>query len=117
MSILVITLNISDAFPKRAPSEGLAVEVFGGAPFSGLVWVILIVTLMHIVLTKSRWGVYTIAIGGNQLGAEEAGVPATNIKMRNFVVLSSVLWCWQVSPESSKGSGSARLIRSGSIRE
>jgi simple sugar transport system permease protein len=84
------TLNISDAFPKRAPSGGLAVEIFGGARFSGLVWVILIVALLHVVLTKTRWGVYSTAIGGNQLGASEAGVPATKIKMRNFV-LSAML--------------------------
>lgn len=81
-----LTLNLSNAFPKRAPSQGLAVEIFGGAPFSGLAWVILIVVVMHVILTMTRWGVYTFAIGGNQLGAREAGVPSTMIKMRNFVV-------------------------------
>jgi len=80
------TLNISDAFPKRAPSTGVASDVFGGAAFSGLAWVLVIVVLMHIVLTKTRWGVYTIAIGGNKTGAREAGVPSTHIRMRNFVV-------------------------------
>jgi simple sugar transport system permease protein len=54
--------------------------------FSGLAWVIVIVVFMHIVLTKTRWGVYTIAIGGNPMGAREAGVPANRIRMRNFVV-------------------------------
>jgi simple sugar transport system permease protein len=81
-----LTLNISDGFPKRAPSEGLAAAIFGGAPFSGIAWVVAIVIVMHIVLTKTRWGVYTVAIGGNQLGAREAGVPSTRIRMRNFVV-------------------------------
>jgi simple sugar transport system permease protein len=80
------TLNISDGFPKRAPSTGLAADIFGGAAFSGLMWVIVIVTIMHLVLTKTRWGVYTIAIGGNKTGAKEAGVPSTRIRMRNFVV-------------------------------
>jgi len=80
------TLNISDGFPKRAPSTGLAADIFGGAAFSGLMWVIVIVTIMHFVLTKTRWGVYTIAIGGNRTGAKEAGVPSTRIRMRNFVV-------------------------------
>jgi simple sugar transport system permease protein len=80
------TLNISDAFPKRAPSTGIAAEIFGGADFSGLAWVILIVAIMHIVLTKTRWGVYTVAIGGNPTGAKEAGVPSTRIRMRNFVM-------------------------------
>jgi simple sugar transport system permease protein len=80
------TLNISDGFPKRPPSAGLASDIFGGADFSGLLWVIVIVAVMHIVLTKTRWGVYTVAIGGNRTGAREAGVPSTKIRMRNFVV-------------------------------
>ena len=81
-----VTLNISDGFPKRAPSTGLASDIFGGAAFTGLAWVLVIVVVMHIVLTKTRWGVYTIAIGGNKTGAKEAGVPSTRIRMRNFVV-------------------------------
>jgi simple sugar transport system permease protein len=83
------TLNISNAFPVPAPSEGLA-EIFGGAPFSGLGWAILIVVVFHIALTKTRWGVYTIAIGDNRLGAREAGVPANRITIRNFVVSAMV---------------------------
>lgn len=51
-----VTFNLSDGFPARAPSGGLSVNVFGGAPFSGLAWVILIVAVMHVVLTKTRWG-------------------------------------------------------------
>lgn len=81
-----VTLNLSDGFPARAPSVGLDVDIFGGAPFSGLAWVILFVAFLHIVLTKTRWGVYTIAIGDNRLGAREAGVPAYRITMRNFIV-------------------------------
>lgn len=81
-----LTLNLSDAFPKRAPSGTLATDIFGEAHFSGLIWVLVIVAVMHVVLTKTRWGVYTIAIGGNRLGAQEAGVPSTRIRMRNFVV-------------------------------
>jgi simple sugar transport system permease protein len=81
-----VTLNLSDGFPARAPSDGLAVDIFGGAPFSGLGWVILFVALLHTVLTSTRWGVYTIAIGDNRLGAKEAGVPAYRITMRNFIV-------------------------------
>jgi simple sugar transport system permease protein len=84
------TLNISDAFPKRAPSSGVAADVFGlarvgGLP-SGLLWAALIVAIMHIVLTRTRWGVYTIATGGNLVGATEAGVPTRRIKIGNFII-------------------------------
>ncbi len=79
------TLNISDGFPKRVPSTGAA-AIFGDANFSGLMWVIIIVIGMHLILNHSRWGVYTVAVGGNPLGAKEAGVPSRKIKMRNFIL-------------------------------
>ncbi|MGH8948980.1 MAG: ABC transporter permease, partial [Acidimicrobiia bacterium] len=81
-----VTLNISDGFPKQAPSTGAAAAIFGGANFSGLMWVIIIITVMHLILKHTRWGVYTVAIGGNPLGAAEAGVPTRRIKMRNFIL-------------------------------
>jgi simple sugar transport system permease protein len=80
------TLNISDGFPKRPPDEGVAAQIFGAAPFSGLIWVLVIVLGMHIVLNHTRWGVHTVAVGGNPIGASEAGVPSTRVKMRNFIV-------------------------------
>jgi simple sugar transport system permease protein len=83
-----ITLNISDGFPKRAPSEGMAVDLFGGARFSGFAWAVLIAVVMQIVLTQTRWGVHTIATGGNPTGAREAGIPANRIRVRNFAVAS-----------------------------
>ncbi|MGH8947240.1 MAG: ABC transporter permease, partial [Acidimicrobiia bacterium] len=80
------TLNISDGFPKRVPSDAAGAAIFGGANFSGLMWVIIIVIGMHLILNHSRWGVYTVAVGGNPLGATEAGVPSRTIKMRNFIL-------------------------------
>ena len=82
------TLNISDGFPKRAPTDGPAVSVFGGADYSGFWWAVGITLVMHVVLTRTRWGVHTIATGGNPTGAREAGVPANRIRTRNFVVAS-----------------------------
>ncbi|MDY7100010.1 MAG: ABC transporter permease [Actinomycetota bacterium] len=82
------TLNISDGFPKRAPTEGAAVAIFGGARYSGFLWALAITAVMHVVLTRTRWGVYTIATGGNPTGAQESGVPTRRIRIRNFVVAS-----------------------------
>jgi simple sugar transport system permease protein len=82
------TLNISDGFPKRAPTEGVAVEIFGGARFSGFLWVLAVTAAMHVILTRTRWGVYTVATGGSSIAAREAGVPANRIRTRNFVVAS-----------------------------
>ncbi len=33
----------------------------------------MIVVLLQAVLTFTRWGLYTVAIGSNKLGAAEAG--------------------------------------------
>jgi simple sugar transport system permease protein len=40
------------------------------------------------VLTRTRWGLYTIATGGNQLGASEAGINVARIKYGNFMITS-----------------------------
>jgi simple sugar transport system permease protein len=81
-----LTLNISDGFPKRVPADAAGISIFGGANFSGLGWVIVITIVMHLILKHTRWGVYTVATGGNPLGASEAGVPTRRIKMRNFIL-------------------------------
>jgi simple sugar transport system permease protein len=83
-----VTLNISDGFPKRAPIDAATARIFGGADYSGFLWAVGITLVMHVILTQTRWGVYTIATGGNPIGAREAGVPANRIRTLNFVVAS-----------------------------
>ena len=82
------TLNISDGFPKRAPTDDTGVGVFGAAQYSGFLWALGIAVVMHVVLTRMRWGVYTVATGGNPVGARESGVPTNRTRMQNFVVAS-----------------------------
>ena len=41
---------------------------------------------LHIVLTRTRWGLHTIAAGGNLLGAREAGIHVNRIKYGNFMI-------------------------------
>jgi simple sugar transport system permease protein len=82
------TLTISDGFPKPAPEGGIA-EVLGGARYSGFVWAVVITVIAHIVLASTRWGVHTVATGGNPLGAREAGVPTRRIKLGNFMLAAT----------------------------
>ena len=49
-------------------------QIFGGGTYSELIWAIGIVIVLQLVLTFTRWGIYTVAVGGNRLGAAEAGV-------------------------------------------
>jgi simple sugar transport system permease protein len=43
-----------------------------------------------VVLTRTRRGLYTIAVGGNLLGAAEAGIRTARIKIGNFMITSSL---------------------------
>ena len=46
----------------------------------------MIVVVLQVVLTFTRWGLYTVAIGSNKLGAAEAGVKVKLVTIRNFVL-------------------------------
>jgi simple sugar transport system permease protein len=63
-------------------------KVFGGGTYSELIWAIAIVAVLQVVLTFSRWGIYTVSIGSNKLGAAEAGVRVRLVTIRNFVLCS-----------------------------
>ncbi|MGH3266289.1 MAG: ABC transporter permease, partial [Trebonia sp.] len=54
--------------------------------WSDLVWAIALTVVFHIVLTRTRWGLHTIAVGGNLLGAREAGIHVNRIKYGNFMI-------------------------------
>jgi simple sugar transport system permease protein len=46
------------------------------------------VIVLQVVLSYTRWGIYTVAVGGNRLGASEAGIRARLVITRNFVLCS-----------------------------
>jgi simple sugar transport system permease protein len=86
-----VTLVISHAAPIATP--GTAVigvntfsQVFGAGTYSELIWALAIVAILQVTLTFTRWGLYTIAVGGNRLGAGEAGINVPLVMIRNFVV-------------------------------
>jgi simple sugar transport system permease protein len=39
-----------------------------------------------VVLSRTRWGLHTVAVGGNILGASEAGISVPRIKYGNFMI-------------------------------
>jgi simple sugar transport system permease protein len=65
---------------------GTFAKIFGGGVYSELIWAVAIVVLLQVVLTFTRWGLYTVAIGSNKLGAAEAGVKVKLVTIRNFVL-------------------------------
>jgi simple sugar transport system permease protein len=60
----------------------------GAGDWASLVWCLLAVALFHVVLTRTRWGLHTISVGGNPLGATEAGIRVNRIKVGNFALVS-----------------------------
>ncbi len=53
-------------------------------------WALGFTVLLHVVLTNTRWGVYTVATGGNPIGAREAGVQTKRIKVGNFMLAATL---------------------------
>jgi simple sugar transport system permease protein len=84
-----LTLTISGGFPTNAPEGGIIAMLLGSG-YSGIIWALLIVAVMHVLLRHRRWGLHTIAVGGNITAAAEAGINVALIKIGNFV-LTSVL--------------------------
>jgi simple sugar transport system permease protein len=85
-----LSLIISKGTPVATPGGQIPVgtfgKVFGAGTYSELIWAIAIVALLQVVLTFTRWGLYTVAIGSNKLGAAEAGVRVNLVMIRNFML-------------------------------
>jgi simple sugar transport system permease protein len=85
-----IVLLTSHAFPVSIPAaaEGTIRTWLGAGNWAEISWCLVIVALFHVVLTRTRWGLHTVAVGGNLLGATEAGIKAGRIKIGNFMITS-----------------------------
>ena len=91
---LGFTLIISHAQPVDTPGTDVAhvttfARIFGAGTYSELIWALAIIIVLQILLTLTRWGVYTVAVGGNRLGAAEAGVKVRLVIIRNFILCST----------------------------
>jgi len=72
--------------PETVNHVGTFANIFGAGVYSELIWAVVIVVILQVVLMFSRWGLYTVAIGSNKLGAAEAGVKVNMVVIRNFVL-------------------------------
>ncbi len=82
-----LTLTISGGFPIDTPN-GIVGTILGGWDYSEIVWAVGIAVAMHIMLRHTRWGLHTVAVGGNPTGAAEAGIHIRRIKIGNFMLCS-----------------------------
>jgi simple sugar transport system permease protein len=78
----------SIVLPEHVNSVGTFAKLFGAGAYSELIWALVIVIGVQVLLRMTRWGMYTVAVGGNKLAAAEAGVKVRSVVIRNFVVCS-----------------------------
>lgn len=84
-------LTISAAQQVNVPAESLGLgHWFGFEAWSEIIWASALVLIFHVILTRTRWGLYTVSVGGNVLGAREAGIRVNRIKIGNFMMCSAL---------------------------
>ena len=83
-----LTLTISGGFPVEPQAGAMFTAAFGGSPWARLAWALAIAIVLQFVLNRTRFGLHTIATGGNLVAAAEVGIKVTSIKICNFVLCS-----------------------------
>ncbi len=88
MFFLLAGLNVTltGGFPATTPDTNLITQALGEYAWSGAIWALVVVAVLQLVLSRTRWGLHTYATGGNPLGSREAGVSIARIKIGNFIL-------------------------------
>jgi simple sugar transport system permease protein len=86
-----LTLVLSHSTQVNMPGttilgHGTFEKIFGRGTDAELLWAIGIVALLQLVLSYTRWGLHTVAVGSNRIAAAEAGIKVNANILRNFVV-------------------------------
>lgn len=86
-----LTLVISHATAIVPPGTsvthvGTFAQIFGAGTYSELFWALGVVIVLQLALSFTRWGLYTIAVGGNRHAAAEAGIRVRLVIIRNFAL-------------------------------
>jgi len=71
------------AIPAQVMGIGKWINNYAWAP---IIWAVALTAVFHVVLTRTRWGLHTVSVGGNLLGAREAGIHVGRIKYGNFML-------------------------------
>jgi simple sugar transport system permease protein len=89
--LLGLTLTTSHAYPANVPTASVSIgRWIGAAPWSQFIWAIALTAIFYVVLTRTKWGLHTIATGGNALGSREAGIKTGRIKYGNFMLTATL---------------------------
>src|SRR3954469_919084 len=75
---------------EKVNEVGTFANIFGAGKYSELIWALIIVAAVQVLLSLTRWGMYTVSVGGNKLAAAEAGINVRFVVIRNFILCSSL---------------------------
>jgi simple sugar transport system permease protein len=84
--LLGIVDTTSHGEPVSIPTDMASDIHWLGGNWAPFIWAVVLTLIMHIVLTRTRWGLHTVSVGGNILGAREAGINVNRIKYGNFMI-------------------------------
>lgn len=109
-----VSMMVSEGRQVQITSPGLlklgSGKIFGFLPVSFLVFVVVIV-IMYILLNKTKLGIYTYAIGGNEEAVGYSGINKGFYKMMVYTVagtlygIAAIITCSQVTIITSNISG------------
>jgi simple sugar transport system permease protein len=88
VNVVHVVNGVKVTLPEKVNEVGTFAKIFGAGTYSELIWALVIVAAVQILLNRTRWGMYTIAVGGNKHGAAEAGINVRLTVIRNFIVCS-----------------------------
>jgi simple sugar transport system permease protein len=119
-----VTLIVSHSEQITTPGTSVTgtttfASIFGGGTYSELFWALGLVFIFQIVLSFTRWGLYTVSVGSNKIGSAEAGINVKLVMVRNFMLsatfagLAGILEAVRTSSLSPDPSGSNALLLSG----
>ena len=84
-----LILTTSHAYPANIPASVTSIgNWIGAGQWAQIIWAVILVAIFHVVLVRTKWGLHTVAVGGNLLGAREAGINVARIKYGNFMICS-----------------------------
>jgi simple sugar transport system permease protein len=80
-----LTLSHGEQATITSPVAGIG-KYLGTLGFAEIIWAVILLVFFHMLLRNTRWGLHTIAVGGNLTGAREAGINVARIKYGNFMI-------------------------------
>jgi len=92
-AMALIGLIIRLVWSNLTPAHAAAAKAAGGSVGKNVlretvVWWLIVMAIGAYVLVKTRWGNWIFAVGGNKEAARAVGVPANQVKVGLFVVVS-----------------------------